>query len=68
MRFTTVQTNLLILALILVGLQGVILYFVNGELSQMLRDNEFDALGLVFSPTAAIVWALKNAGQNYEQQ
>ena len=68
MRFTTVQTNLLILAVILTAIQGVILYFVNGQLGDMLQANEFDGLAVVFAPTYAVIWALKNAGENYRKE
>lgn len=66
MRITTIQINLLVLALVLTGLQAVILYFVNGELVKLLNQNEFDQLAVIFAPTYAIIWALKNAGQNYK--
>ena len=66
-KFTVIQTNLLILAVIMVVMQGVILYFVNGDLSQMLADNEFDALAAVFSPTTALGIALAKAGK-YKQE
>ena len=62
MKFTTIQSNMLILAFILAVLQGVVLYFVNGDLGAMLNDNEFDALAVVFAPTSALTWALAKAG------
>ena len=59
MRATTLQINLIILVVILAILQGVILWFVNGALQEMVSTHDAVGLGIVFSPTVGIVWAMK---------
>ena len=65
MKFTTVHINSIILAVMLFVIQVMALWFVhqggaNGStLHDLLTQNDFDALMVLFSPTAGVVWALK---------
>ena len=73
MRFTTIQTNLLILALILALLQAGIIFILefnggDGVLADAIANKDATIVGLVFSPTGGIVWALKNAASHYKQE
>ena len=66
MRYTTIQTNMLVLAIILAGLQAAILFLLefnggDGVIAQAVMDKDATVLALVFSPTGAITWALKRA-------
>ena len=49
----------LILSALLAGLQITILLIMNGELASIVASKDLAALGLIFSPTAGIIWALK---------
>ena len=49
----------IILSVILATLQIFILWIMNGELSEILQAKDIAVLGLIFSPTAGIIWALK---------
>lgn len=59
MKFTTLQTNMVILAIVLAILQGFILWLMNGDLPEIIRDKDLAVLATIFSPTAGIVWCLK---------
>ena len=51
--------NALIIAVLLTGLQGFILWVMNGEMKTLITNKELDVLALIMSPTGALVWTLK---------
>ena len=57
--FTRIQINLWFLCLLLVVLQGAILWLMNGDLQELIRNKDLDVLALIFSPTAGIIWIAK---------
>ena len=59
MKITTLQINLLLLAVMLLAIQAIILWFLNGELKPLILDKELDVLALIFSPTAGLVWCAR---------
>lgn len=61
MKYTTIQSNMVILAVVLAVIQTFILILMNGELAEIIRDKDLAVLGIVFSPTAGIVWSLKRS-------
>ena len=60
MKFPTIQVNSLFLALILAGIQVYILVEMNGKLGSHIDNGNLAALALVFAPTAAIAYTLRN--------
>ena len=63
MKFTTLHINAVIICVVLALLQGFILWEINGNLEQYFATGRVDVLGMIFSPTAGIVWALKHFAQ-----
>ena len=68
MKFTTVQINLLALALICAVMQGGILWQMNGVLPQLIQDKDLGALALILSPMAGVVWSLRRMAFYAEQR
>ena len=56
---TVVQVNLLALAVICAILQGVMLWFLNGHLPELIVQKDAIGLALVLSPMGGIVYALR---------
>ena len=72
MKFTTIQVNLLILALILAALQVGILYILefnggDGVIADAVRNKDATIVALIFAPTTALTIALAKAGSYKEK-
>ena len=67
MKWTTIQTNVLIIASLLVVMQVYILYVVNGDLNALLAGEKLTTLGLIFAPTIGIIHTLKQFSNTKER-
>ena len=67
MKFTTFQTNMMILALLLAIIQVFILYMVNGVLTDLFHSKDLGALALIFGPTGGIIWCMKRMADYKER-
>ena len=59
MKITTLQINLLLLSLMLLAMQAIILWLLNGELRQLILGKELDVLAIIFAPSGGLVWAAR---------
>ena len=72
LKTTTLHINAIIITIVLALLQYYILGQLNGDegstLRTMFENHDVAGLGMVFSPTAGIIWALKHFARKPSDQ